>query len=899
MRETHHCRRCESFRSSAIRAASRGTFWVPEAKPRYAPDLPFRLEHLKLEVELDPRVRFVKGRITQRLAVVASGQERIRLDQIGLRVHGAKVDGVDAGFSVEGEQLWVTVPGGARAPGQTLQVQVDYEVRDPRRGLYFTGPDQDQPAKRHQVWSQGQDEDNRHWMPLLDYPNQKATTEMVAKVPRGFTAVSNGALVSCQEEGDWTIWHYRLGSPQVTYLISLVVAEFSAWEDEGPRGLPVQYFVAPGREADGKRAFGNTPRMIEAFEKRTGIAYPFEKYSQVAVQDFIFGGMENTSATTQTELTLHDERSHPEATSDPLVSHELAHQWFGDLVTCRDWSHGWLNEGFATFLERVWVEENVADAGSAEQAREEAKYYSYQDWKEHLEEDSSRYRRPIVCNAYIEPIDLFDTHLYQKGGLVLNLLRAELGEESFWRVIRHYLEKHRGGSVETLDLIRAIEDVTGRNLRRFFDQWIFGAGYPEFELSTQWHESQKLAELVIEQKQTDGQPEKREGGAVTPVFDVVVRVQFLCAAGETVERELRVSELRERVFLPVPSRPLAVIFDPGHVIPKKLKFQRPRDLLVHQLHHAADCMARIEAAQSLVEEASLQAVEALGRQLLQDPFWGVQAEVAAALARIRMDASRDALIAALKLKHPKARRAVVKALGTFQDAKAATALRALAQSDPSYYVESEAILAFARARTGTSVRRLEDPAARHAADEAEVFLMECLGRESHAEVIRAGALQALAGLPGVGRGERPAALGALLEWTRRGRALNARIAAVGALGGLCRVAVPAEQHRILEVFSSLADEDNFRLRRALVAALGEAGLADGIAILERIRRLDGDGRVKRQAMAMADALATAGASGATFGELREQIRKLEDEGRKLRSQLEELRAGLGTGVGPG
>ena len=241
----------------------------------------------------------------------------------------------------------------------------------PRRGIYFTGPESAYPNKPYQTWTQGQDEDSRYWFPTFDYPNQKATLEMRVRVPQGFTAVSNGALVAQKTEGAHTHFHYRLGHPIVPYLVSLVVAEFSFWEDAGPRGLPVQYFVAPGREEDGKRAFGNTPQMIEAFEKKLGVPFPYEKYAQTAVQDFIFGGMENASATTQTDRTLHDARAHPDFSSDPLVSHELAHQWFGDLVTCRDWSHGWLNEGFATFMERVWIE-NATGPGSG---AEEAKYY--------------------------------------------------------------------------------------------------------------------------------------------------------------------------------------------------------------------------------------------------------------------------------------------------------------------------------------------------------------------------------------------------------------------------------------------------------------------------------------------------------------------------------------------
>ncbi|HUP57914.1 MAG TPA: M1 family metallopeptidase, partial [Bdellovibrionota bacterium] len=472
------CERCRGLafaRATAratARAPGRTSFFLPQARPHYAPDRPLKLEHVRLEVTVDPVGKTLKGSVTQTLRAVAPGQTSVTMDQIGLVIREARVGGKKAAFSLEGGALRIPFEQ-ALASGQTVDVAVDYEVHDSKRGLYFTGPDADHPEKPYQVWSQGQDEDNRYWIPTLDYPNQKATSEVIATVPKGYTAISNGALVSKKDSAAGTEFHYKLGTPHVTYLITLVVGKFVEMQDKGPRGLPVQYFVPAGREADGKRACGHTPLMIEAFEKLVGEPYPYEKYSQVAVQDFIFGGMENTSATTQTDLTLHDERAHVDFSSDPLVAHELAHQWFGDLLTCRDWSHGWLNEGFATFMERVWVEEDKSARGGWD----EAKYYALHDLKEHLAEDRGKYRRPIVCNTYLEPIDLFDTHLYHKGGLVLNCLRGLLGKDLFWKSISLYVKRHRGGSVETIDLIRAVEDATGRNMRRFFDEWVFGGGY--------------------------------------------------------------------------------------------------------------------------------------------------------------------------------------------------------------------------------------------------------------------------------------------------------------------------------------------------------------------------------------------------------------------------------------
>jgi aminopeptidase N len=876
-----HCRRCQTLQTR--KAGGRTSFFVPGSTKHYAPDLPLRLEHIKIEVEVDPRVKGVKATTTQRVRVIAANQTWMKLDQIGLEIHEVKVAGKPAEFAVEGNSLRVRIGTETQTfkPGEAFEFSIRHEARDPKRGMYFTGPDKDYPDKPYQVWVQGQDEDNRHWFPTFDYPNQKATSEVIATVPTGFTAVSNGALLSKKAEGGKTVFHYRLGTPHVTYLITLAVGEFVEWADKGPHDLPVQYFVAPGREEDGRRAFSNTPKMIAAYESKIGVPYAYEKYSQVAVQDFIFGGMENTSATTQTDLTLHDGRAHLDFRSDGLVSHELAHQWFGDLLTCRDWSHGWLNEGFATFMERVWVENNPTDFGGAD----EAKYYQYQDLKEYLAEDSGSYRRPVVCNTYLEPIDLFDAHLYQKGGLILNLIRATLGEEQFWEAVKLYVSRHKGGSVETLDLIRAIEDATGRNLRRFFDEWIFGAGYPEFELSYQWHEDKKFAELVIEQKQTGGESSVTKDGATTHLFHLSPLIELTLEGGKKVSRRIEIGEARDRVFLPAESKPLMVRFDVGGTIPKALKFPRPKEMLIYQLKNDTDSLGRIEAAQELskIQEADVQA--ALAEAVKSDPFWGVQAEVAQVLADRRTPEARDALVAALTVKNPRARRAIVKALGKFKDVQATDALAKLMDRDESYFVEGEATLAWtvSQLRPGCEKEDYWDHVVRR--------LIGHLEKESYREVIRVSTLNALAELPGIGREERPLALATLMEWTRRGRPGDARMAAIMALGRVARAATGSERARVLELFSQLAEEPNFRVRMALIIALESTEAPDAIAIAERVRSLDLDGRVRRHAMGAIGSLREAGTTPESVATLKASFDKLEEEHRKLKAMVEEIKGG--------
>jgi len=873
------CRFCTRAR---IQASGRRPFVIPGAEPHYAPDRPIRMEHIRLTVDVDPKNRTVKGVALERFRVVSSGEVRLTLDQIGLEFSAVKFGATSLGYTTGEGYLSIELPAKITGllAGETFELEIHYRVSDMRRGLYFTGPDSHYPEKPWQVWSQGQDEDNRHWIPLQDYPNQKLTSEVIATVPKGYLAVSNGALVSQSDEEGKTKFHYSLATPHVCYLITLVVGDFAFWEDEGPRGLPVQYFVEKGREADGKRAFSATSKMIEAFESKIGVSYPYEKYSQVAVQDFIFGGMENTSATTQTDRTLHDERAHLDFSSDPLVSHELAHQWFGDLLTCKDWSHGWLNEGFATFMERVWIENDVARFGSRAVAQDEAKYYQYQDLREHLDEDAGAYRRPIVCRTYNEPIDLFDTHLYQKGGLVLNLIRAELGEDPFWRSIRLYVERHRGGSVETLDLIRAIEDSTGRNLRRFFDEWIFSAGYPDLEVSYSWHEDKKLVELVIEQKQTDGQKEKIIDGFVTPLFHLNVPVELVLQDGKLVRHTVEVGALRERIFLPAASKPKRVRLDPGGNIPKALKFSRPKELLQDALENDPDCMGRIEAAHELARAGDVTSIALLAQALRDDAFWGVQAECAAALASLRLEGARDALVAALNAKHPKTRRAVVQALGRFGGFSAeavAFAVKPLAQKDASYLVEAEATTVFAHARS-----RHPEKAA-----DTEAFLLAQTAKEGWLGQVRSAALLGLAELPGIDRGDRPAAVRLLIEWTARGKPGDARWAAMNALGRVARTAVPTLRREIFELLDRLADEDGFMLRMKLVGALAATDDVAAAPILEKIARIDSDGRTKRSATIQRYRLLESGNVPESVERLRGVVEKLEDDYRKVKARLEE------------
>jgi aminopeptidase N len=816
----------------------------PGAAPRYAPDRAADIAHIKLDLDLDFDRRTLSGSASHDLRAVADPLERIGFDAVGLRVSKVLRDGRPAPFEVTDERIFVTVDP-PLPQGGTARIEIFYSVTDPILGLYFIAPDEAYPDKPRQVWSQGQDEDSKHWFPCHDYPNLKSTSEMVVRVPPTWFALSNGRLVETREEGGRRLYHWRHDVPHASYLVTLVAGEFVEHREEWDT-IPVIWYVPPGREADGMRSFGNTPRMVEFFSKRIGVRYPYDKYAQIAVADFVFGGMENTTATTQTDLTLHDERAHLDFSSDPLVAHELAHQWFGDLLTCRDWSHAWLNEGFATFFQALWREES--------EGVDEYRYDMLGKARSYFERDAAE-RRPVVCNVYEEPIDLFDAHIYEKGACVLHMLRAWLGDKAFFAGIRRYVETHRGDGVESQDLARAFQEATGRNVQRFFDQWVYRPGYPELECTWEFDAAKKRGILTVKQTQ-EGEP-----------FWLPADVKITPARGEPVVSRVEVERKEQSFLFELPEAPRAVRFDDGGPILKKLKFKRPRALLEHQLRHDGDAMGRVEAALELGELGGREGVEALRTALLEDPFWGVRAEAASALGKVRSDDALEALLEGLRaVHHPKARRAVARALGGFRDERAARALAGvLSAGDPSYYVEAEAASALGQTKWEGAVEALR----------------AAFAKDSHNDVIRTSACQGLAAL------ERKEALEFLADWVAYGRPQLVRGAAFRAIGALGR-ALPDQATRAVDLLAPYARETFFRTRMNLIGAFRALGDDRAIPLLEGVASGRGDGRVRRAAREAIAAIRKGRDRMDDVRKIREDLDKLTEENRRLRDRVERL-----------
>ena len=821
--------------------ASGRTFPEPGAPPRFGPDRGYALARIDLSLDIDPVGRRVEGvaRMDVRPLPGGLGDVAFDLDHV---VVTAVTDSAGQPLSWRHDGARLSVTG----LGPDGGVVVIHYGGTPARGLYFVGPSSAEPDRGHQVWSQCQDDDGHCFFPCIDHPSVKAPMGLEIRAPKGYTVVSNGRLVD--REGD--LWRWEQAEPIPAYLVTVVVARLTVLEDSW-EGRPVRYLAPTGTDdATLRRVFGKTPAMMAFLSARTGVPYPWPRYDQVVVYEFIFGGMENVAATTLTDLVLTDERAALDYDADDLVVHELAHQWFGDLVTCQDWSQAWLNEGWATYSEHLW---KTHDLGP-----DEADYALFGQLGEYLTEESGRYSRAIIHYGFREPIDLFDRHLYEKGGLVLHTLRHSLGDGPFFAGVQGYLERHRHGTVHTRHFQRALEDATGRNLDHFFQQWVESPGHPAVTVETDWEDG-RLNVTVTQTQSGDGVPE---------AFHFTLPLAI--AAGDQItEVALPVRERSRTWTLPCPTAPDRVEVDAGFRALADLTVKGSRGRLIASLQSDRGVIGRIRAARALAGEASPAAIAALCRALTEDSFWGVRVEIAGLLGKLGGDRAREALLGALAEPHPKARKAVVNALGEHRHPDVVSALTTLAlDGDPSIQVEGEAARSLGRGRAANAVE----------------VCQALLSRDSWGEVLRARALE------GLGHTRAPEALPLLLDASTIAWRSRVRAAAAGALGRLADE-LPSARLAAVDRLVELAQDAPFRVRMAAISGLGVARDPRSAGALQALHEAADDGRLKRQAYEALQKVSAGRTGDDALAALRRDLDGLRDQNRDLRDRLAKLEGG--------
>ncbi|MBW4608857.1 MAG: M1 family metallopeptidase [Hassallia sp. WJT32-NPBG1] len=845
------------------------SFELPGAKPHYNPDRPGQVEHIYLDLSLDISNQSYNGSCTIRLLPICNGVDRLTLDAVNLNIKSVQVNEVSEKFDYDGEQLFIELSQPTQI-NKRLLIAIAYSVEKPQRGIYFIQPDKHYPDKPTQVWTQGEDEDSRFWFPCFDYPGQLSSSEIRVRVPKPFVAISNGELIRTTEDGDDKIYHWSQQQVHPTYLMTLAVGNFAAIRDEW-KGKPVTYYVEKGREEDAKRSMGKTPRMMEFLSEKYGYTYAFPNYDQVCVDDFIFGGMENTSTTLLTDRCLLDERAALDnRNTESLVVHELAHQWFGDLVVIKHWSHAWVKEGMASYSEVMWTEHEYGD--------QEATYYRLLEARSYLAEDASRYRRPMVTHVYREAIELYDRHIYEKGSCVYHMIRAELGEELFWQAIQTFVRDNAHKTVETIDLLRAIEKATGRNLTFLFDQYVYRGGHPDFKVAYSWDQDAKLAKVTVTQSQVT-----TDNG--NDLFDLKIPIGFGYTSQSATETALstftvRVNEREQSFYFPLRSKPNFISFDVGNNYLKTVSLEYPVPELKAQMEFDPNPISRIYAAEALAKKGGLEAVNALSAALQNDSFWGVRVEVAKQLANIKLDQAFEKLVVGLKDTSSFVRRSVAEALGTIKTNESYKALKPLLQDgDPSYYVEAMA----ARSIGAIASANLDDKPK----EEKVLKLLKSVLSEKAGwnEVVRSGAIAGLAELK-----TSEAALNLILEYTKIGIPQPLRLSAIRALGKISVGQTPANLEVILNRLATLAKESFFLTQVAVVVALGQMETPKAISILRSLADQTPDGRVRRYAEEEITKVRLHVGTEGTLRQLREELDQVKQQNQELKSRLENLEA---------
>lgn len=629
-------------------------FAPPRAFLHYAPDRTCDLQHVAITLDIDYPNKGIKGHIVNTLSPLRNGITEVRL-MAGTELVLSKVtvDGTKAKFRRDGRDLFITTKALTR--GKPIQIAIDYSSQNSKAqpfggsgGFHWINPRENGPATRVGFWTQGESEYNSNWAPTWDYPNDMTTSETTCTVQSDWTVIGNGILESDKLSSDKKkrTFHWVMKQPHATYLLTLVGGPLDIKKDKW-RGVDLWYVVPKGEGKYIDDSFGDTPDMLEFFSNTLGVKYPWPKYAQNAMYDF-GGGMENVSATTLGEGSLTEKRAGFRLMSS-LNSHELGHQWFGDLVTCKDWGDTWLNESFATYMQMIYFEHSQGLQAYQQEVTDNINSYLA---------ESRRYKRPISTKMYPNGDAMFDSHTYPKGGVVLHTLRRLIGDEAFYTGLNQYLTKHRHQPVESADLRRSLTEATGINMEPFWAQWFEKPGHPVLDYT--WKEEGGKLLLTVKQTQdtSDG----------TPIYDIPTKAALITDSG--LKRvAVHITKAEETFEFPGETAK-AVVLDPDHdflrefpnlhwsraELPYIIKFapvgddkydairkllngeKTPADIKLATDAVMADS-GKFTAIRSISPLASLNdpSLRSFFTSLLNHPDFGRRAEAVAALGRLPQD----------------------------------------------------------------------------------------------------------------------------------------------------------------------------------------------------------------------------------------------------------------------
>ncbi len=706
----------------------------------------FDLQHQRISIAYDLDSHSIKGDVVTTLVVTGAPTDTVRLDASQLTIEQA-TDARGRKLRFTADTGRVTIKLGKRAQvGDTVDFTLKYHGQ-PERGMYFV-------PRRRVMWTQGEATETHSWVPTYDAPNDKTTWEILVTADTGVSVLSNGRLVEVTPAagGAKQVWHWSQELPASTYLYSIVAGRFSILRDSW-RGVPVEYWVASDTVNAGWRTFGETPSMIEIYSQVLGVNFPWAKYSQSVIPDFTYGGMENVSATTQTDLVLHSSGGEPESSGRGLNAHELAHQWFGDLTTTATWAHIWLNEGLTTYMESV---QNEKSRGWA------AGQLSWINQQEAAMGADLNVERPLVQGEEpgTDPITLFFSgHVYPKGAQVAHQLRRLLGDSIFWAGMHRFLTDNAYHPVETADFAAAMEKVSGQDLDWFFDQWAYGIGYPKVDVARSWDAGRKVLTLTVRETQ--------KVDATHPFFRFPATVRII-TRDSVVRREIMVTGPEQRFELSLPAAPVTFRFDEGGWLLGTVHTDQTPAELAELAMHDLDFSARYWALAALDSSAAEAALTARRFIALNDPSPDQRQEAIRQLGRYNAEAGHDLIVAGLQDPSGNVRARAIRSLARADTAAAQAEAVHLILTDPSHVVQEMALSVYDPGKspegTGLLVDRIRhgnSHGVRTAAAERLFLKPDAAG------------LDALESLTAVAepRNVRGEALGLLADWPDKSRAI--------------------------------------------------------------------------------------------------------------------------------
>ncbi|MBB4079080.1 aminopeptidase N [Lewinella aquimaris] len=580
------------------------------------------LMHTKLEISFDWEQEMVIGKATLRLRPIFKPATEVTLDAKNFEfksITSASGEPLEYSYGEDKQQVTIQLDK-VYTRGKEFTVVIDYtaiphdaggagEAITSDKGLFFINPRGEEGDKPRQIWTQGETENNSRWFPTIDKPNERTTQEIYVTVEDEYKTLSNGTLVSSTPAGDGMRTDYwKMDIPHAPYLFALIVGDFEIVEDEPWKGKPVNYYMEPKYADHAKAIFPHTREMLTFFSNLTGVEYPWPKYSQVVVRDYVSGAMENTTAVIFGEYMNGTARDLIDVDqNEKVVAHEMFHHWFGDYVTCESWSQLTLNEGFANYSEYLWMEKKYG--------QDAADYHLINEWQGYFGSVRNGEPHELIWYDYDDKEQMFDAHSYNKGGSVLHMLRSYVGDEAFFSSLNNYLEQNKLSAVEIDELRMAFEDTTGEDLSWFFEQWFHKAGHPQLSITTDYADGS--VSLTVEQTQATDYN-------VPAVFRLPVDIAVY--TNGTPEIHSVVIDQREQTFtFPVAAKPDVVIFDPTHQLLAEYDYEKSPEELAAQYRYAPAFLDRYSAVGRL---SMLEGNDTLREEILtaalQDTFYAIR-----------------------------------------------------------------------------------------------------------------------------------------------------------------------------------------------------------------------------------------------------------------------------------